>query len=123
MPTGQKIAFEPAFAEMLTEYFHDTTRWIDVIIDADRAAGKAAVFDIEHIVEAIRISFIRAEQSKIRRFSILNKHIAKHHPEPSSRLLMLGSRLLHFQRILAEIGYVQIVQNPATVCVRVRSYA
>src|SRR5205085_10044787 len=61
--------------------------------------------------------------SEIPRFSILNKHIAKHHPEPSSRLVMLGSRLLHFQRILAEIGYVQIVQNPATVCVRVRSHA
>jgi hypothetical protein len=36
---------------------------------------------------------------------------------------MLGSRLLHFHRILAEIGKAQIVQNSPAVGVRIGRHA
>ena len=52
VPAGQKIAFEPAFAKMFAEHFHDAAIGSEMVVDGDGRFHGAAIGDFEGRVRA-----------------------------------------------------------------------
>ena len=55
MTASQQITFQPTFALMLTQHFHDPTIGCDVVVAGKDLRGRAAIRRLKHRAPAIRV--------------------------------------------------------------------
>src|SRR4029077_12711850 len=67
---GQKIAFEPALALVLGQHLHYASRRRQVLIVCNASRVPRPVCHRKHVLPAIGIELVRAEQAKIARFEV-----------------------------------------------------
>ena len=67
VPAGEQIGFEPAFALMLAQHFHDATVEREELIVVLLAGIPLPVGHLEHRTQAIGKRFVRAEDSEVAR--------------------------------------------------------
>jgi len=65
VPSGEQIAFKPAFALMLAQHFHDATVQGEELIVVLRARVPLAFRHLEHRGQAIGERFVRAEDAEV----------------------------------------------------------
>ncbi len=70
MPTGQQVALEPTFAQVLAQHLQHAAIWRQVIVDIERSADETAVFDLENVAQSVRVRLVGAEQAEVPRLGI-----------------------------------------------------
>ena len=60
----EQVALKPSLAAVLAENLHNASLGADVIVDRNGFGHAAAIGRFEYGVQAIRIRFVRTEQSK-----------------------------------------------------------
>ena len=81
MPAGEQITFEPAFALMLTQHFHDATVQGEELIVVLLSCIPLPVGHLKHRTQAIGERFVRAEDSEIALLPVELGDIAQEHAE------------------------------------------
>src|SRR5919106_6729343 len=76
--TGQKIALEPALAQVLGEDLEDPAARVDMIVYLERFADEAAVLDLEDGTEPVRIDLVRTKQPEVRLTGVPREGVAQH---------------------------------------------
>ena len=77
MPAGQQIALEPALALMLAEHFHDPAIGCEMVIPRVGFCHPGTIGDLEDVLPAIGVVFVRAEKSEILCLHVQLHHIAE----------------------------------------------
>ena len=85
MPAGQQVAFQPALALVLAEHFHHATIRAELVVFRINLGHVATRRDFEHILPAIRVVLVRAEQPKVLAFKIELHHVAKEFAHQAGR--------------------------------------
>ena len=73
VPAREQIAFQPALAVVLAEYFHHAAIGRNVVIDGDGLADEAAVFDLEYVAEAVGVGLVGAEEAEVGFLAIVGR--------------------------------------------------
>jgi hypothetical protein len=60
---------------MLREHLEDPAARRDVIVYRERLADEAAVLDLEHGAEPVRVGLVRAEQPEVRLLGVPRKRV------------------------------------------------
>ena len=123
VPAGQQIAFEPALALVLAEHLHDPPVGGEMVVVGIGFRHPGAVGDLEHVLPAVRVAFVGAEQAEVARFHVQLHHVAQeaaHHP---GRLGGRRAGRRHLDRVVAEIRQPQIAQQQAAIGMRVGAHA
>ena len=123
MAPAQEVALEPALAQMFAQDLEDPTVAGDVVVVGYRRADEAAVLDLEDGAEAVRVDLVGAEESEVSLSSVAGEGVAQKLAQLAGRLVELRGGLLDFQRVAAEVGQVEVFEDPAAVGVWVRAHA
>ena len=65
VPAGQQIAFQPALALVLAEDFHHPAVRVQVVVVGQRLGDPGAVGDFEHVLPAVGVGLVRAEEAEV----------------------------------------------------------
>ena len=65
VPAGEQIALEPALALVLAEHLHDPAVRSEVIVLRLRLRHPRAVGHLEHVLPAIRVALVGAEEAEV----------------------------------------------------------
>ena len=77
MPAGQEIALEPALALVLAEHLHHPPVGGEVVIPRIGLGDPGAIGDLEHVLPAVGVVLVRAEQPEVPRLHVQLHHIAQ----------------------------------------------
>ena len=86
----EQIPFEPALALMLGQHLHHAAVGREVIVGRQNLRHVAAIRDVEHVLPAIGVVLVGAEQAKVARRQIGLHHVAQelaHHARGLRRRL------------------------------------
>src|SRR5215212_2483524 len=120
---GQEVALEPALAQMLAQDLKDPTVVGDVVGVGYRRADEAAVLDLEYGAEAVGVDLVRAEEPEVSLPGVPGEGVAQKLAKLAGRLVAPRGGLLDFQRVAAEVGQVEVFDDPAAVGGRTRAHA
>src|SRR5215211_1771594 len=120
---AQEVALEPALAQMFAQDLEDPTVVGDVVVVGYRRANKAAVLDLEDGAEAVGVDLIRAEEPEVSLPGVPGEGVAQKLAQLAGRLVAPRGGLLDFQRVVAEVGQVEVFEDPAAVGVWARAHA
>ena len=67
VPAGQQIAFEPALALVLAQHLHHAAVGGQMVVVRVDVRHPGAVGDLQHILPAVRVVLVRAEEAKVLR--------------------------------------------------------
>ena len=95
----------------------------DVVVVGYRRADKAAILDLEDGAEPVRVDLVRAEEPEVSLPGVPGEGVAQHLAQLAGRLVELSGGLLDFQRVAAEVGQVEVFEDPAAVDVWARAHA
>src|SRR5215211_542843 len=121
--SGQEVALEPALAQMFAQDLEDPTVVGDVVVVGHRRADKAAILDLEDGAEPVRVDLVRAEEPEVSLPGVPGEGVAQKLAQLAGRLVTLCGGLLDVQRVAAEVGQVEVFEDPAAVGVRARAHA
>jgi hypothetical protein len=110
MPPSQQIAFQPALALMFTQHFHHTTIGRQMIVIRIGVRHPGAVSDLQHILPAVRVVFVRTEDPKIIGLHIELHHIAQKPTHDSCGLGLNSARARYLNGILMEVGQSKVLE-------------
>ena len=91
VPAGQQIAFEPALALVLAEHLHHPPVGGEVVVVGIDLGHPGAIGDLEHILPAVGVVLVRAEQAEVPRLEVQLHDVAQERrpsrgwPRPSRR--------------------------------------
>ncbi len=108
---------------MLAQHLHDAAIGRQVIVDVERPADEAAVLDLEHVAESVGVRLVGAEQAEVRALGVARVDVAQHLAELARGLAPLGAGMRDLDRVVAEVGHVEIDEQLAAVGVRVGAHA
>ena len=77
VPAGQQIAFEPALALVLAEHLHDPPVGGEMVVVGIGFRHPGAVGDLEHVLPAVRVVFVGAEQAEVARVHVQLHDVAQ----------------------------------------------
>ena len=107
MPAGQQVAFEPALALVLAQHLHDPAVGREMVVIREGLRDPGAVRDLEHILPAVGIVLVGAEQAEVARLEVELHHIAQEQAHDPGRLGGRSARRGNVDGIVAEIGKPQ----------------
>ena len=119
MPAGQQVALQPALALVLAEHLHHPAVRAEVVVLRVDVGHVAAVGHLQHVLPAVRVVLVRAEQAEVLALQVLLHDVAEelaHHPR---RLGGGRAGAGHLDRVVAEVRHLQVAQQQAAVGVRV----
>ena len=70
MAASQKVTLQPALALMLAEHLHHTAVGREVVVLGIDLGHVAAVGDLEHVLPAVGVVLVRAEQAEVLAFQV-----------------------------------------------------
>ena len=120
MSPGEQVALQPALAEVLAQNLHHAAIRREMIVSRQDLGEPIAIGDIEHGAEPVRCGFIRAHQPEVVR--VVADDVAEERPEHLGRLIERGPGLFDFDRIRAEVGQPQLLQQLAAIGMRIRAH-
>ena len=103
MPAGQEIAFEPALALVLAQHLHHPSIGREMVVVIEGLGDPGAVGDLEHVLPAIGIVLVRAEQAEVAGVQIEFHHVAQEFAHDARRFGGRGARRRNFDRIVAKV--------------------
>src|SRR5579864_1874254 len=109
--------------QMFTEHFHHTPVRRDMIVNRDDGLHQTAILDRKNIPEAIGIGLVRAEEAEILLPGVSRKRVSQQLAELARRLMALGGRFGHINRIVSKGWQIQIDQERAAIGVWIGSHA
>ncbi len=65
VPPGQQVALQPALALVLAEDLHDPAVGVQVVVVGQRLGDPGAVGDFEHVLPAVGVELVRADQAEV----------------------------------------------------------
>ena len=77
MPAGQQIAFEPALALVLAQHLHHAAVGREMVVVGEGLGDPGAVRHLEHVLPAVGVVLVRAEQAEVARLEVELHHIAQ----------------------------------------------
>ena len=81
VPAGEQIAFEPAFALMFAQHFHDATVQGEELIVVLLSGIPLPVGHLKHGAQAVGERFVGAEDAEVALLPVELGHIAQEHAE------------------------------------------
>src|SRR5579864_8711749 len=109
--------------EMFAEHFHHTSVRRDMIVNRDNGFHRTAILDRKDIPEAIRIGLVRAEEAEVLLPGVSCKRVSQQLAELACRLMALGCRPGHINRIVSKGWQIQIDQERAAIGMWIGSHA
>src|SRR5918993_3632405 len=100
---------------MFAQDLEDPTVVGDVVVVGYRRADKAAILDFEDGAEAVGVDLVRAEEPEVSLPGVPGEGVAQKLAQLAGRLVTLRGGPLHFQRVAAEVGQIEVFEDPATV--------
>src|SRR5215208_2334822 len=88
-----------------------------------RRADEAAVLNLEDGAEAVGVDLIGAEEPEVSMLGVPGEGVAQKLAQLAGRLVTLCGGLLDFQRVVAEVGQVEVFEDPAAVGVWASAHA
>ena len=70
VPAGEQVAFEPALALMLAQHLHHPSVGGEMVVIGEGLGDPGAVRHFEHVLPAVGIALVRAEQAEVARFQV-----------------------------------------------------
>ena len=67
MPAGQQIALQPALALVLAQHLHHPSVRREMVVVREGLGDPGAVRHLEHVLPAVGIVLVRAEQAEVAR--------------------------------------------------------
>ncbi len=122
MAAGEQVALQPALAGGLAEDLHHSAIGREVHIVLVCLGHPRAVGHLEDGVEAIRRGLIGSNDTEVRLIAILGHHIAQEGAEHARRLRVHLSGAGDFDAVLREVGHLEVVQEQASVGVRIEAH-
>ena len=86
VPPGQQIAFQPALALVLAQHLHDAAIGGQMIVVRVGIGHPGAVGHLQHILPAVRVVLIWAEEAKVLGCQVQLHHVAEEPPHHASGL-------------------------------------
>ena len=123
VPPGQQIALQPALALVLAENLHDPAVRVEVVVVGQRLGHPGAVGDFEHVLPAVGVGLVRADQAEVLAVQVHLHDVAEELAHDPRRLRVRGAGAGHLDGIVPEVGHLQILEQQAAVGVRVRAHA
>ena len=108
---------------MFAQDLEDPTVVGDVVVVGYRRADKAAILDLEDGAEPVGVDLVRAEEPEVSPPGVPGEGVAQKLAQLAGRLVTLCGGLLDGQRVAAEVGQVEVFEDPAAVGVRARAHA
>ena len=117
---GQQVPLQPALALMLRQHLHHLPVWREVIVGRQRLGVPGTVGRLEHRRETVRGGLVGAEEAEP--VGVRPDHVTQEAAEHPRRLGERRPRSRHLDRVSAEVGQGQILEQQAAVRVRVRAH-
>ncbi len=121
MTAGQEIALEPALAQMLAEHFHDASVGRYMIVARQYLRRRDAVGHLEQRVEPVGTGLIRPHDPED--MLVCAHDVAQQRTEHVRRFSADGTGRRDRDRIRADVGHDEIVQQQSAVGVRIRAHS
>jgi hypothetical protein len=121
VPAGEQVALEPALALVLGEHLHDPAGGRQVVVPLEDLGVPRPVGDLEDGGESVRRRLVRSEEAKTT--WVAGDHVAEERAEHAGGLTERRRRLRDVDRVGAELGHVELLEQQAAVGVRVRAHA
>ena len=118
---GQQVTLEPALAEVLGQDLHHPPLGRQVLVHRLGLGLPHAVGGLEHGVEPVRQGLVRAHQPEA--VGVAGDHVAQEDAQHTGGFAGLRSGILDRDRVIAEVGHLQRLQQPPAVRVRVGTHA
>ena len=77
MPAGQQVALQPALALVLAEHFHHPAVRAELVVLRIDVGHVAAVGHLQHVLPAVRVVLVRAEQAEVVALQVLLHDVAE----------------------------------------------
>jgi hypothetical protein len=119
VPSRQQVPLEPALALMFAEDLHHPAVGREMIVFGIDIRHVAAIGDLQHILPAVGIVLVGAEQPEVFIFHVQPHDVPKIPAHLARGLGDRGSGTGHIDRVVAKIGQLQIFQQQSAVGVRV----
>ena len=94
-----------------------------MVVIGERLGAPGAVRHLEHVLPAVGVVLVRAEQPEIARFHVQLHDVAQKNPHDPRRLGGRGAGRRNVDGVLPEIRHPQIVQQDAAVGMRIGAHA
>ena len=123
VPARQQIGLQPALALMLAEHFHHAAVGAELVVFRIDFGHVAARGHVQHILPAIRVVLVRAEQAEVLAVQVQLHDVAQ---EPAHFPRRFGggcARARHLDGVVAEVRHLEIAQQQAAVGVRIVAHA
>ena len=91
-----------------------------MLVDRLRLRDPRAIRDREDVAEPVRRRLVRAEEAEV--VAVAGDDVAEEPAEHARRLAERRRRLLHLDRVVAEVGQDEVAQQQAAVRVRVGAH-
>ncbi|MPM53116.1 hypothetical protein SDC9_99880 [bioreactor metagenome] len=122
VPSGQRVAVQPAVTVVLREHLHHPALSAQLHIKNTGVLGECAVGDLEDRTQPVRIGLVRTEQPEVG--WVLRVDVTHELTELTGRLQTLGGAGLvgHLHRVVVEVRQVQVHGEASAVGVRVGAH-
>ena len=120
VPAGQRVALEPALAEVFAQHLHHPAIGREVIIDGERLRHPGPVGHVEDGAESIGDRFIRSHQAEVP--GIVGDDVTQIPAQDLRRLVKRRSGLFDLDGIIAKVRQTQLLGELATVRMRIRAH-
>ena len=117
---GEEVPLEPALAEVLGEDLHHPAVGRKMLVERIRLRDPGAIRGGEHVSEAVGRRLVGAEEPEV--VAVAGDDVAEEAAEHARRLAERRRGLLHLDRVVAEVGQDEVVQQQAPVRVRVGAH-
>ena len=120
---GQQIAFQPAFAEMLAQHFHDAARLAEIGVVRDGVRHPFLAGNFENSLKPVRGGLVGPEQTEVLGSEIEFHHVAQERAQYPRRLRPSAAGLGNRHRIGVKMRHRKRLQQLAAIGVRVEAHA
>ena len=103
--SGEQVSFEPAFAHVLAQHFHDAAVGAEIGIDRLDLGHPLLAGDFVDGFQPVRRGLVRAEQPEILFAEIELHHVAQECPEHPRRFRLDAAGHRHRHGVIAEVGH------------------
>ena len=123
VPAGEQVALEPALALVLAQHLHHPPVGGEVVVVGQDLRDPGAVGDLEHVLPAVRVVLVRAEQPEVPRLQVELHHVAQVLAHDPGGLRHGRAGRGHLDGVVAEVRQAQVPEQGAAVGVRVGAHA
>ena len=123
VPAGQQIAFEPAFALVFAQHFHDATVQGEEFVVILVACVPLTLGHLEDRVQAIGKCFVGAKDAEIALLPVEFGHVAQEHAQYMRVGRLHGAWRRHVHRVVRKSGMMRSRSSSAPVGVGIRAHA